>query len=195
MFLLYGIVFYTAKWLITLSTNKLEKFTNIEFKKNYSIIESIVVTCIFVFFKAEVNIWINIVTVILIANLTVMTEMDYKYKVVYDLYHYISTVCLIMLLCYFGLPENYLDLGIFILLQMLIFGKMYGEADAIVFCLCAVYMSFFNAELLDFLIFMLLSIFILGIMQAFKKNISKNGKLKHPVAYTPYILVSFLFFI
>ena len=56
-------------------------------------------------------------------------------------------------------------------------------------------MSFYNAELLDYFVFMLFTYILLGIIQLFKKNVNKKGNLKIPVAFTPYIVATFLLFL
>lgn len=72
-------------------------------------------------------------------------------------------------------------------LQFLIFSKMYGRADCHAFVCCAVALSSFGGGMREYLVHMLCSVILLGIVQAVRKNINRQGNLYEPVAFIPYI--------
>ena len=113
-----------------------------------------------------------------LANSFLMVEMDIKYKQIYDLFHFINFACMILYIGYIGWPENYIPYLIFAGSQLLIFQFMYGQADALLYSECAAFMFIHNADLFTYFLFMGISILILGIVQAFRKNINKYGNLK-----------------
>lgn len=84
-----------------------------------------------------------------------------------------------------------LPLFFYILLQEVIFCRAYGRADCHAFAVCAVIENAFGMNLLGCLLHMLLAFGGLAIIQAFRHNINRKGNLKQPVAFLPYITISF----
>jgi len=84
------------------------------------------------------------------------------------------------------------DLGLFFLLQLLVFQHMYGKADCYAFCVCAIAEASLGMGLPGYLLHMLFSVIFLFPVQLFRRNIKSTGNLKTPVAFLPYITVSFL---
>ena len=76
-------------------------------------------------------------------------------------------------------------------LQMLIFRRMYGKADGYAFMACALVEAAFGMKLVGYLWQMLWAFLISGIVQGLMRNIAKNGDLKRPVPFLPYIVFSF----
>ncbi len=87
--------------------------------------------------------------------------------------------------------EQILSLALFLLLQLLVFSRIYGRADCYAFCVCAVAETAAGFGFRDFLLHMLAAFGILAIVQAFRRNIGRGGNLKQPVPFLPYITVSF----
>lgn len=83
------------------------------------------------------------------------------------------------------------ELIVFAMLQGLLFLKMYGEADAMAFLICA--LSLLEGGLLLWLTHMALTFLFLGIIQGIRGNIASDGNLKLPVALYPYIAVAYVF--
>ena len=63
----------------------------------------------------------------------------------------------------------------------------YGLANPVLLIFAA-----YGGGMFLYLCHMLISVFLMGIVQAFRKNIGKNGNLKKPVAFIPYISKAFL---
>lgn len=83
------------------------------------------------------------------------------------------------------------ELLVYILLQEFFFGRFYGRADCHAFVLCALVGTLYGMAFKEYLVHMLLAFFLLAIHQIFRKNISKIGNLKQPVAFLPHITVAF----
>ncbi len=79
----------------------------------------------------------------------------------------------------------------YILLQELVFGRAYGRADCHAFVLCAMAGSALGLSMTDYLLHMLLAFGGLAVVQAFRGNIARDGNLRQPVAFLPYITFSF----
>jgi len=88
--------------------------------------------------------------------------------------------------------EMILDLVCFGLLQRFLFARMYGRADAYAFSMCSLVWASFGGGLREDLIHMLVSVILLGLVQAIKRNVASSGNLKKPVAFVPYISAGFL---
>lgn len=88
-------------------------------------------------------------------------------------------------------PENLLWLGIFAALQGGLFSRMYGRADCYGFCVCAAAEASAGIGPTGFLAHMLLAVGLLAVVQAFRRNIGRDGNLKRPVPFLPYITLAF----
>lgn len=91
--------------------------------------------------------------------------------------------------------EKFISLAVFGLIQWLIFMKMYGAGDGLVFLVCAVYESRFGNGLSTYLLHMATVFGVLGVIQGLRHNINRKGNLKKPVALVPYIAVTVWFFL
>ena len=87
--------------------------------------------------------------------------------------------------------EGITGLLIFILLQLLLFSKMYGRADCYGFCVCAVAEAAVGMRLVGFLTHMALAFGILALVQGARHNINNRGNLRRPVPFLPYITLAF----
>ena len=85
-----------------------------------------------------------------------------------------------------------IDMAIFWGLQAYFFVRMYGKADCFAFSCCSLVFAAFGEGLIMYLSHMLVSIFLLGIIQFLHGNVRKDGNLREPVAFVPYISISFL---
>lgn len=82
------------------------------------------------------------------------------------------------------------EYGGFLLLQLLFFGRTYGKADLYAFLTGGLCMMALGGGLREDLQFMLLAYVFLGIVQLLRKNVGRNGNLKKPVAFLPYITLA-----
>lgn len=88
------------------------------------------------------------------------------------------------------------NLIIFVGLQAVIYRRLYGESDCIAYSLCALYLAGTGGDLLDDLLFMLLTVGIEAVVQISHHNLDfRHGRLIRPVALIPYMAVSMLLWI
>lgn len=83
------------------------------------------------------------------------------------------------------------NLSVYMTLQLALFSRMYGKADCYAFCVCAISEASLGMLLFDHLVLMLISLILLFPVQLWRHNIGKNGNLKKPVAFLPYIVSAF----
>ncbi|MCM1542038.1 MAG: hypothetical protein NC121_12370 [Blautia sp.] len=92
-----------------------------------------------------------------------------------------------------GLPVTALwHLTVYAALQLGLFAHMYGKADCYAFCVCAMAEASLGMGFSDYLVLMLLALCLLFPVQLLQCNIAKNGNLKRPVAFLPYITAAFM---
>lgn len=87
-----------------------------------------------------------------------------------------------------GIPfRSFAEAVVFCLLQLLVFARMYGFGDCLVFMMCALYLALCCGRgLLDDLLLMLVTYCLLTIAQLCRRNVHR-GKLREPAAMIPYI--------
>jgi len=78
-----------------------------------------------------------------------------------------------------------------IAIQEKIMSGFYGRADSHAFSCCEVFFFFLGCGIIGHIIHMSAALFLLSADQLFRRNIGKNLKLKEPVAFVPYICISF----
>lgn len=88
--------------------------------------------------------------------------------------------------------EMLVGLVVFAGLQLVVFARMYGKADCYAFCVCAVAYAAAGIDMVGYLLHMLLSFMLLAVVQGARRNIGKDGNLKTPVPFLPYITLAFL---
>lgn len=76
--------------------------------------------------------------------------------------------------------------------QLLLFSRFYGKADVYAFCVCAVVLHSLGDGLKEYLLLSLLAIGYLALVQICRRNVRKDGNLKVPVAFLPYITLALL---
>ncbi|MCM1026199.1 MAG: hypothetical protein NC432_07170 [Roseburia sp.] len=120
--------------------------------------------------------------------------MDCKTCMVYNVVWWISGAAALILLVLNGRqipPETVFWLGAFAALQEILFSRMYGKADCHGFCVCAAAEASLGIGPAGFLGHMLLAFGLLAVVQAFRRNIGRDGNLKRPVPFLPYITLAF----
>lgn len=130
-----------------------------------------------------------------IACVYVSSLTDLKTGFVYD----VVVLTGILVLCFsflLGVDQNcYKDFLCFSFLQFLLFKKMYGEGDVMIFIVVAGIFCTLKKGIYEDLQLMLLTIFLMGIHQGIKGNINQKGNLKKPVPMVPYIGIALAFFL
>jgi len=126
--------------------------------------------------------------------LLIACAMDIFTCEVYNFIWWIAGTAAVLLLLCSGAKVRLIDLGIFCLIQMAVFSKMYGKADCYAFCVCAAAEAALGWGFSEFLFHMTLAFGILAVVQAFRRNINRKGNLKRPVPFLPYITLSFVMF-
>ncbi len=130
------------------------------------------------------------------AYLLVASIQDAQSCEVYDFLHAPAAVLGMVLLGIGGeaaateISVRCLGLLAFVALQFGVFIKMYGTADVFVFLVCAIYQARFGRGLLTHLLHMGLAYTVLAIVQLLRRNVGRDGNLKVPVPFVPYIAVT-----
>ena len=117
---------------------------------------------------------------------------DYKTGYVYDGIVLSGFVFALTYGLWGGGTNKVTDWIVFCILQAILFRRMYGEGDVLVFLLTGTVYFVTGRGICEDLILMLLTILLLGIHQAYKRNINHKGNLKKPVPMVPYIFMAFL---
>ncbi len=138
----------------------------------------------------ETNVFFAVLHCVFFAYLMTAALCDYQTKMVHDFLHMISGICCIVLLC-FSHPSWAVigELIFFVVVQLLLFKRLYGNADAYVFIVCAMFQATNGHGLISYTLHMAATFLLLVLVQAFRKNISKKGDLKEAVALVPYIAI------
>lgn len=133
---------------------------------------------------------------LLAVYLIVSSVMDGILKMVCNFFHYIGLLGGSLLLWRSPpSPEIVGVLFLFVGIQCVVFCKMYGPADGAAFMVCAVYLAAEGGGMQSYLLHMAATFLLLGMVQGCKRNISRRGNLKHPVALFPYITAGFFIII
>ena len=77
------------------------------------------------------------------------------------------------------------------LVQLLVFGRLYGKADCYAFCVCAAAETGLGMGLELIVTHMVFAFGMLVPVQFISQNVTLRGKLKKPVAFIPYITAGF----
>lgn len=120
--------------------------------------------------------------------------MDCRTRLVYNFLWWISgTAALGLLVLNRPLPSltQWMELLVFISLQLFLFSRLYGRADCYAFCVCAMAEKAVGLTFLDYLIHMMLAFLLLALVQGMRHNIDRGGNLKEPVPFLPYITLAF----
>ena len=96
----------------------------------------------------------------------------------------------------YGLREDLFREGLcfllfFVILQLTVFGRMYGRADSYAFCVCGAAGVARGMDGWGMVMHMLLAYGLLLPVQALGRNIDKRGNLKRKVPFVPYIVAAF----
>ena len=133
---------------------------------------------------------------VLAVYLTVCVFTDLRACIVYDFLQLPGAMAGALFCLSRPLPAGSgAGLVLFALLQYLLFGRLYGIGDAMVFQVCSLYLAGRGGDLRTFLLHMALAFVLLGIVQLLRHNINKRGNLKTPVPFVPYIACSLLWFL
>lgn len=161
---------------------------------------ALIVSVVFLFFiallRSKESMAVGIASGPFWGSLMAAAYSDRLIKQAYDFYFYIAGLSGIITLLVTGvlIRDCIGDIVIFILLQWLLFRRMYGGADCLAFSVCALFFTAWGQELLGFLYLMTITFAVLAIVQLIKKNVNKRGNLKEPVALIPYIAVAAVFY-
>lgn len=132
---------------------------------------------------------------VLAVYLLVSSVQDSRTCEVYDFLH--IPPFLTGLLCTVCLPgeRRILPILLYIGFQIMIFMRMYGAADGMVFMVCAVFENCFGKGTATFLMHMAAAYLLLALIQGIRRNIGRDGNLKQPVPFVPYIAATVWFFL
>lgn len=118
--------------------------------------------------------------------------MDVETHLIYDFVWWISGSAALLLWIVSGnFRAVWWDVFCFIMLQQILFGRLYGRADCHAFSVCAPVLGAFGMTMQDYLVHMLISFCILTTIQLVRGNVDSRGRLKEPVPFLPCIVVGF----
>lgn len=128
--------------------------------------------------------------------LGISTTMDIFIKQVSDILHYFGLAGALLLIGT-NMPNAKIlwELIFYMIIQYLVFAKMYGRADVATFMICAIFVSATGRGMEAFVSHLVIAFGLLALIQAFRRNIASDGNLKHPVALFPYIICAFFMII
>lgn len=133
---------------------------------------------------------------VLAVYLTVCAITDYQTCKVYDILQVPAAVAgAVLCMLQAPLPGGGRGLILFAMLQYLLFMRFYGEGDVMAFQICSLYLVGRGGDLRTLLLHMALAFILLGVVQAFRRNINQKGNLIVPVPFLPYIACSLLWFL
>ncbi|MCQ2539685.1 MAG: hypothetical protein MJ114_04470 [Acetatifactor sp.] len=133
--------------------------------------------------------------VVVILCFLAATVQDIRTKTVVNLLWVISGMAglLLNLLNFSTGVEGHVGEVIFFCgVQLLLFSRFYGKADVYAFCVCAIVLHSLGDGLKEYLVLSLLAIGYLALVQICRRNVRKDGNLKVPVAFLPYITLALL---
>lgn len=133
---------------------------------------------------------------ILAAYLLTASMTDIQNKKVYDFQALVGFLGGVIF-CFYTKP-GWLVLRAFLaflMIQLLVFRKMYGLGDCIAFTVCAIYMAAAGRDMITYLLHMGAAFLVLLIVQLLRHNVNAQGNLKKPVALLPYISATVWFFL
>ena len=131
----------------------------------------------------------------LAAYLLIASVQDLQTYQVYDFLHVVIAPVGLLFLLLNPSEDRLLSLGIFVIIQIGLFMRMYGAADGLVFMVCALFESRFGIGMLTYLLHMAVAFLLLGVVQILKRNVNRHGNLKEPVAFVPYIAATVWLFL
>lgn len=118
--------------------------------------------------------------------------MDVETHLIYDFVWWISgSAAGILWMISGNVQAVWWDVLCFMILQQLLFGRLYGRADCHAFCVCAPALGAFGMIMQDYLIHMLIAFCILTATQLIRGNVDCKGRLKVPVPFLPCIVIGF----
>lgn len=87
-----------------------------------------------------------------------------------------------------GIPfRDFAGVAVFCVLQLVVFSRMYGVGDCLIFMMCSLYLRLcYGLGLLDDLLLMLVTYCLLAVAQLCRRNVHR-GNLLEPAAMIPYI--------
>jgi hypothetical protein len=142
-----------------------------------------------VYIRQDDFIIMNRLELIVLAHyLVVAVFWDILTHEIYDLSAYlVGGVGILRLLCMRPSIESLLNLGFFVVLQIIFFSRMYGKGDVLAWIVCAIYITIGGYGLVTYFLHMLSAVIVLAAVQLFRRNVSRRGNLHRPVAFLPYI--------
>ncbi len=118
---------------------------------------------------------------------------DRRTTQVYRFFWWIGDAAVLLLMLLRGTEAYLPGVCFFILVQYLVFARLYGRADCHAFSLCALIGAALGLGFTEDVLHMVFAVFFLFAVQLKRRNIAPDGNLKYPVAFIPYIAVSFCF--
>lgn len=130
---------------------------------------------------------LSLVLVMACMGICALTDLQNCY--VYDVVVLTGILFVILMLLINGSEGKIGEWLTFSILQKVLFSKLYGEGDVLIFLLIGSLYFALGKGLFDMVVFMALAFSLLAVIQFLKGNISRSGNLKAPVPLVPYLVV------
>lgn len=131
--------------------------------------------------------WIGVHIYFMIASMT--DSMTCK---VYDVFQYPALVsALLLVIEKIPAPQAGVSILVFALLQYFVFMRFFGAADGMAFLIASLAEASLGYDITMYLLHMIVAYLLLCAAQLIRKNVGKDMKLKVPVPFLPYIMISF----
>ena len=153
---------------------------------------SVVAAAVWAWTTAEMEPMMRVVWLLIHILFLSCSMTDHQTYQVYDISQYVG-VCLTGYLVFQSAVFIWHGVSVllFVLLQYFIFMRLYGKADGMIFLTAALAETSLGGDICTYLFHMILSYLLLSVVQGVRGNIRRKGKLARPVAFLPYITVSF----
>lgn len=130
----------------------------------------------------------------MIGSLILAAWIDHYIQLIPDMVYVPGLAGGIVWLIYSNPGEDIvINLLIFVTIQILIFRRLYGESDCLAYILCAAYLAGCGKQLIDYLLFMLLTV-LMELNRSNKEKDISHGKLMKPVQLIPYMMGAMLLY-
>ncbi len=129
--------------------------------------------------------------------LTALCIMDEQTMQIYDIFIWAGMISggAMLFLKEGGFGSALPGLILYAGLQYGIFTRLYGRGDGHAFLLCALWIALGGGGIYECLLHMGASFGLLTVAQAGRRNIGRNGNLREPVPFLPYICSTVWFFL
>ena len=139
----------------------------------------------------ESSLFISCVWMMIHIYFVMSSVMDVLTHQIYDIFQYPALIAAAILsLLSDGSPMVGISVILFCLIQYFVFMHFYGKADGMAFMVAALTEGSLGYDLTMYFLHMIFAYLLLCMIQLLKRNVANCIRLKTPVAFYPYIMIS-----